>query len=315
MSEPINKTNQEQDPQTASEKVICALCGADDSRVLYQVRDKMLDHPTDGYMVVRCRHCGLVYVNPRPTPEAKGTFYQGGYVFDSESSSISIEHYLPVIEYLKTRRHPGKVLDIGTGNSAFLPAMRDLGWQVTGTEVDPDLVDYFGTQYGIDLFCGQLEDAGISDKSCDAVTVFGVLEHVPDPGLFVKEVFRILKDDGIFCISGFNRSVEARMLGRYWPGFDPPRHFYSFSTDTLSHLLRNAGFQIESVKYPRLCYVPYSLLWGVQRARNRITGRKGPTLVRKLPKGFNLLNRPVARLLGDTGRSSNIYLFAAKKTG
>lgn len=298
--------------ETALQSVPCALCGADDFRVLYEARDKMLGHPAPGCYVVRCRRCGLVYLNPRPPLSAKAAFYGDSYAFDEKNPAVEIEHYRPVIEYL-SRLKSGRVLDVGTGNSSFLTVMRDRGWEVAGTEVDESLVEYFRNRHGIELFLGQLEDAGYPAGSFDAVTMFGVLEHVPDPASLLGEVSRILKDDGVFCLWSFNRDIEARMLGRYWPGFDPPRHFYSFSRETLTRLLDRAGFQVEPVIYPRISYLPYSAVWAAKRAKGLMIGGGQPAYVLTLPRWLDLLSRPLARILSASGRSSNLYIFARKK--
>src|SRR5665811_97034 len=101
------------------ERVPCAICGVENEEVLFQARDKMLYHHQLTYPAVRCRQCGLVYLNPRPAPEKRAFFYSEDYPFKADKSAQPYEHYRPVIEFL-TKEPPGKLLDVGTGNSPFL---------------------------------------------------------------------------------------------------------------------------------------------------------------------------------------------------
>jgi len=294
-----------------AEHVVCALCGSDDYKVLFQAFDKLFYHD-DRYPVVRCRNCGLVYLNPRPSPAEKRVYYQEAYAFASGDSPVGLDHYLPVIDFLSSECSPGRVLDIGTGNSPFLPQMRQRGWEVHGTEVESRIVDKFHNDYGIDLFLGELEDAGFADETFDAVTIFGVLEHVSDPGRLFEEVRRILKPGGFLCLWYFNRGVEASLLGRCWLGFDPPRHFYSFSHATVNRLLRQTGFEEERIYYPRVSYIPYDLVWAFRRLKNRVRHSHQPTFVFGLPGILEAASRPLAGILAGIRQGSNAYVFARR---
>ncbi len=221
-----------------------------------------------------------------------------------------------MIEFLgaeSNNNKTGKVLDVGTGNSPFLPLMRERGWQVAGTEVDGALVDYFRRRHGIELFCGELEDAGFAGGSVDAVTIMGVLEHVSDPRLLLEEAGRILRRGGVMGLWCFNRSIEAVLLGRYWLGFDAPHHLYSFSRRTLEQLLGEAGLVVEKVCFRPVCYLVYSAVWAVARLRGRVRGSGGPVYVPRLPAPLEKASLPLGALLAKTGKSSNMYVFARKK--
>jgi SAM-dependent methyltransferase len=98
----------------------------------------------------------------------------------------------------------------------------------------------------LDVFAGEITDAGFADNSFDIVTMWDVLEHVRDPLRVLCEVRRILRPGGLLLCSTPNvDSVDANLFGRYWIGYDFPRHLYVFSSSTLGRLLRQAGLHVE----------------------------------------------------------------------
>lgn len=293
------------------ERVPCANCGVENEELLFTARDKMLYHHQLTYPAVRCRKCGLVYLNPRPTPEERAFFYSSDYPFKADKRAQPYEHYRPVIEFL-TERPPGRLLDVGTGNSLFLPLMRERGWEVTGTEIDAGLVEHFREENHIQLYHGEVEDAKYESESFDAVTIMGVLEHVPDPRRVLEEAARITKPGGVLCLWCFNRGIEAKILGRFWLGFDTPRHFYSFSYQTMDRMLQKTGFEIVGSYFRPLSYMFYMFIWVTKRARNLLRRDKQATYVACLPAPLELAGRFLGKALANRKTSSNMYIFARK---
>lgn len=312
----MDKSHSYSGPEAVSsrlERVACCLCGSRDEKVLFQAADKMFAGSRETFTTVRCCNCGLVYLNPRPKSSEDARYYTGGYRFSSENPEQSqpLGHYQPVIDFLDTDG-PGRLLDVGTGNSPLLPAMRERGWEVAGTEVDQALVDYFRTRHQIELFRGELADAGFDDEKFTAITIMGVLEHIPDPRLLLAEAARVLEPGGIMALWCFNRSLEAAMLGRYWLGFDAPRHLYSFSRATLGRLLLESGLEPVDWRFSPVNYMAYSGVWALKRARDRLRGQSRPVYLGRLPAGMELLGLPLGKLLAALKKSSNMYVFARK---
>ncbi|MFA6001130.1 MAG: class I SAM-dependent methyltransferase [Thermoleophilia bacterium] len=292
------------------EKAKCAICDGDNAEKLFSARDKF--HNYGGrFTVKRCRDCGLVYMDPRPTEDTKGKFYDDEYTFKSDKPSQESSHYLPVIEELKKMK-PGVIHDVGTGNSQFLPMMRDLGWDVGGNEVDASLVEFFRKKHQIDIQYGDLKQARHEAKSVDVVTIMGVLEHTPDPKRLLEEVNRILKDDGKLILYCFNRNYEAALLGRYWLGYDTPRHLYSFSEKTLTRLLKETGFTVCGKVYSPVTTIFQSATWMILRLRNAITRSQRSTIVMNLPKPLQFLSMRFGRVMARLGTSPAVYLFCKK---
>lgn len=288
----------------------CNVCKTRDARLLFWGRDKSVYDHDRTFPVFRCNNCGLVSISPQPPKQEHDFFYSSEYPFRPGKKAQPLGHYQPVVD-LMLKRKPGRVMDVGTGNSPFLPTMKNLGWDVFGTELDRETVEDFKNQHQIDLFYGELEDAGYDGGSFDVVTIMGVLEHVRDPFALTKEVSRLLKDDGLLCLYCFNHSFEARLLGKYWVGFDIPRHLYSFPYRSLEKLLEENGFAIEECNYHPISFLPYFAVWASMRLKNRLKGSREATFPPLfLPKPVLLLSKPLGVLLAKMRASSSVYVFA-----
>jgi SAM-dependent methyltransferase len=104
-------------------------------------------------------------------------------------------------------------------------------------------------EYSIDFKEGHLEELEYPASFFDAVILDNVLEHVPDPVVFMKKVLSVLKPGGyIFGTTPNFRSIDRFVFQRYWGGFHMPRHIYVFSANNLKQFMINLG--IPSIKYP-----------------------------------------------------------------
>ena len=96
-----------------------------------------------------------------------------------------------------------------------------------------------------------LEDAGIPPHSVDLVTLWEVLEHLPDPLATLRRISVILRPGGLLALSTPDAgSAVARALGGRWPGWSKiPEHLFFFDRATLRRLPTEAGFEIETMRY------------------------------------------------------------------
>ena len=119
-----------------------------------------------------------------------------------------------------TGKKNGRVLDIGCASGHFLEAARQAGWSITGVEPSEVLFARARETLGDDaeLACSTLEHSSLEAESFDAVTLWDVLEHVPDPLGFMRHCRNLLKPGGkLFVNVPDLDSAEARLLGRRWP--------------------------------------------------------------------------------------------------
>jgi ubiquinone/menaquinone biosynthesis C-methylase UbiE len=225
------------------EHVNCDLCGSTKYKVLYRKPDNWLRSTTYMFPVVKCDHCGLVYVNPRPTQEAMSAFYPPTYD-DERSSSSAMRRYDRQMAYLPVASGDERLLDVGSARGDFLAAVKDR-WpqmQVTGT----DLFSSASPTAGIDFFSGDLTTLPLGDHSFDIATAWAVFEHLHSPTRYFETLHRLLKPGGKFIALVTNADSA---YGRFAYTEDVPRHTYHFSRETLSLFAEKTGFKLIDVKY------------------------------------------------------------------
>lgn len=251
-------------PSPAAHPVFCNLCGADSAEPLYIGQDRLLKH-AGSFPIVRCRQCGLVYQNPQPDNLA--ALYDDEYLPVHEDEG-EWKPFLDRFRKVKPARvggrsglyfaalkqavttFDGRMLDIGCGTGNFIKAMSRLGFQVDGVEISPEAAQLANAQFAASgrapVVCGVLEDARYPDETFDIITLWHVIEHLPDPARTLREIRRVLKPNGRCVIQTPKLdSPEARMFGAYWAGLDSPRHLWIFSDQTLERMANAAGLKVE----------------------------------------------------------------------
>jgi SAM-dependent methyltransferase len=160
----------------------------------------------------------------------------------------------------------GRVLDIGAGDGAFLHTLARTGrWQIDGTEISAQAVELASLQYHVALRQGALDDFQLPAQSYDVVTLWHVLEHVPDVHATLSETARLLTPGGIAVIAVPNESLAVRlplvlgrgivrpsrrsdlrqMVGAPVPGEEI--HLHHFSQGTLVRAVASAGLAVRYV--------------------------------------------------------------------
>ncbi len=233
----------------------CQLCGNDQRTLLF--RD-------DPYEVVRCSECRLVYVSPRLTGESLRDQVYGEKYWKSDSPKTHgyADYAQDAKLYLKTFRkrarlldpHFGgrklKVLDIGCAAGFFLQVMREKGHDVYGVELSAPIATHAIEMLGAErVHIGTLESVagrpGFARGTFDLVTLWDVVEHVPDPQTLLRGARSMLQDDGFLVLETQNvASCFARLLGSRWQHYKHQEHLYHFDPTTIRVLLAQSGFDV-----------------------------------------------------------------------
>jgi 2-polyprenyl-3-methyl-5-hydroxy-6-metoxy-1,4-benzoquinol methylase len=207
------------------------------------------------FALVRCRSCALVITSPRPATETLGEYYQSAdYIsHTSKANSLIDSLYLLVRNYtlkgktaLSKSLQPkkGKVLDYGCGTGNYLHACMLDGWQTEGVEPN-DTARLLAQQKGLTV-ANRLQTAG---TNFDLITLWHVLEHVPDLTETVALLYQKLKAGGSLVIAVPNhQSLDGSTYAEHWAGYDVPRHLWHFNRQNMEQLLLNHGFTLKTCK-------------------------------------------------------------------
>ena len=149
---------------------------------------------------------------------------------------------------------PGKLLDVGAATGFFVEQARVAGWDAIGVEPSAWAAEYARNELRVDVHTGILEVMQFPDEAFDVVTMWEVIEHLPDPRTTLGEVRRIIRPGGRLVLSTPDAgSLAARLSGRRWLGWRKvPEHVFFFDRANLDRLLRQSGFQPVRHRYASL---------------------------------------------------------------
>ncbi len=224
--------------------VSCNLCGSSKERLITV---------QSSYRVVECAGCGFVYVNPRPDEGTLEKLYLK-YLPDKMIDPLSWDSYMKEVfskaaSFMAARLPDNaRLLDVGCGYGFFLSCMKAKAIsriKLSGIDVSKTAVSY-ATGRGLDVRHGTLDTIRFADNAFDAITMFYVLEHIPDPSRALREVRRILKPGGALFLRLPHTTPIVRLLSAFGIKnnlYDPPFHLNDFSAETIGRMLTKAGFE------------------------------------------------------------------------
>ena len=250
------------------QSVPCGLCGADDADTVYEARydphdttDLVATFRASGDellidRLVKCRRCGLQYIDPRLRDDLIFAGYTQGddptYVSQLAARERTFAGSLAEIERLAGGR--GRLLDIGTAAGAFVAAATKRGWDAEGCEPNSWMAEWGTRHYGIRIRQGSVFDQPYEPGSFDVVTLWDVIEHTPDPRAVLEHCHTLLKPGGLLIVNYPDiGSWIARALGRRWL-FLTSVHLWYFDRRTIRQMLEKTGFSVEVTRahYQRL---------------------------------------------------------------
>ncbi|MBI4240691.1 MAG: class I SAM-dependent methyltransferase [Candidatus Rokubacteria bacterium] len=226
--------------------VPCVVCGTSEALPLFVRPDLMMGLPGK-FRFVRCRRCGFEYLNPRPAEI--GAWYPPQYTDCLANSSLSILarwrlRRRAAWAHEAVRGTTGRVLEIGCGDGGFLQELRNLGMDAEGLDFSPTAVG-LARRRGLQVQQGSVEDAGYPAECFDLVVMRHVLEHLRNPAAALGIVRGWLRPGGHVMIEVPNwDSLQRRVFGRFWHGYDSPRHFFAFAPKDLETLFGVCGFRV-----------------------------------------------------------------------
>ena len=210
---------------------------------------------SNGFVIQQCQSCGLGMTTPFPGPDERAVLNQQTYPLNQRVRTYQArrdyfeKRYRRQLSDINLFKQTGRLLDIGCNIGMFLNVARSAGFDVSGVELNRECAEYARTNFGINVCSEPLEQAGFPDASFDVVTMYDVLEHVPDLHGILAGIHGILKPGGLLVVQSPNLdSVMADMTKPNWSWLTPPDHLYHFTPDSLSSLLVQAGYKVEMIK-------------------------------------------------------------------
>ncbi|WP_298189215.1 class I SAM-dependent methyltransferase [Novosphingobium sp.] len=232
----------------------CNHCGTTGAAHLFRAK---------GYDLVRCTGCGLAFIANPPTLEELKVLYSASASYhaalcDPSSETFATQDRIAVRHLSETRRgaNGGRLLDVGCSIGQFAARARDAGFAATGLEINAASAAFARDHYGLEVAEGTIHDAPQAPGSLDVLTMFDVIEHVPDPLGDLRKAWDLLAPGGTIVLSTPNidglfpkASLPLAKTLDYWPHPEPPYHLYQFSAKTLGALLAKAGFAVTATRH------------------------------------------------------------------
>ncbi len=197
----------------------------------------------------------MLFTHPQPRLENLGKYYESeDYISHTDNKrslfeklyhlikSIALKNKLNLINSHQSTK--GSLLDIGAGTGDFLSVAKNNGWNITGIEPS-DRAKAIAKNKGVSFVSATSE---LENRSFDVITMWHVLEHVPDLDTQIKELKRLLKPTGTLLIAVPNfKSFDAQYYGKFWAAYDVPIHFWHFSKTAIQLLFEKEEMKLEKV--------------------------------------------------------------------
>jgi SAM-dependent methyltransferase len=348
------------------EYIPCYLCGKNTHETIITSHsgNTSTSHPfetadknrNDVFRLVKCKNCGLQYLNPRPIKQQIGYYYSEDYYAhnplkkkkpkernrfvekwmdfkknvramilinfynypcNQEEDRKSLSAYRKIILwffYFTYRSRldiipfsgEGKILDIGCGNGRYLSTLKKLGWQTHGIEQNPKSSKYARDELHLSVKTGDLLHCKYQDKFFDVITMWHSLEHLYEPLPTLKEIKRILRNDGLLVIAVPNiDSFDAKVFKVYWYQLELPIHLIAFTPDSITKMLDSIEFKIKKVYYDRRNATLKRSLLNLKDGKYR--------LLSKLSR-FKILIKMFNFILAMFGSCDSIVIHAQKRS-
>ncbi|MBE7641661.1 methyltransferase domain-containing protein [Salegentibacter sp. BLCTC] len=185
-----------------------------------------------------------------PKPENVSAYYQSeDYISHTDASKSFTEKIyqavknfmlLQKIKWIHKVSKGNNLLDIGAGTGDFLVTAKKKEWNVAGVEPNTQ-ARKLAQEKGIEL----KEDlTQFKDASFDVISMWHVLEHVPDLDSQIENLARLLKPNGVAVIAVPNfKSFDAKHYRKFWAAYDVPRHLWHFSQQGITELFKKHNFK------------------------------------------------------------------------
>ncbi len=257
----------------------CPVCHATNLAPFLSCKDFTVSHET--FQLQRCLSCGFVMTNPRPDEERLPSYYQSeAYISHSNKSNSLVNGIYKLARTFTLKwklrlldkhslKKPTSLLDYGCGTGDFLQLCQQNGLKIAGVEPS-SLAREEAVRKTRATITPSLEE---KTNAFEAITLWHVLEHVPELNATLAALGRALNKNGTMFIAVPNlNSADAEKYGAHWAAYDVPRHLWHFSRDAMQKLLTNHNLRlIATVPMPLDAYYVSMLSEKYANGKNSIS--------------------------------------------
>lgn len=230
----------------------CPICSGQEFKTVLLVKD----HTVSGklFSIKKCLQCGFHLTSPRPATDDLGDYYKSeNYISHTGTArSITDRIYLKARTYTLRwkqnliRRYTDEktLLDYGCGTGEFLAFCKSNNWKITGVEPSPLANQQASKITGTEVY----KSIALVDYEVSVITLWHVLEHVPDLNETLTKLKSRLKENGTMFIAVPNlNSWDAQHYDEDWAAYDTPRHLWHFGKSQMTKLLHNHQLKLENI--------------------------------------------------------------------
>lgn len=268
----------------------CPVCQSSSFTPYLQVKDYTVSKDT--FKIVRCQQCQFLFTNPRPFAQNLGSYYKSDDYISHTNQSHNPVHLVYKLARTQTLKwkynlikkfNPATLLDYGCGTGHFLNYCASKGMQASGFEPDAPARTIAAAK-GVPV----LPSTQQVNKQWDVITLWHVLEHIPDVNRVMDWLYKHITTHGKLIVALPNpESYDARHFKQYWAAYDVPRHLSHFTKKTFTLLAERHHFSVEQILPMKLDSFYVSLLSnryktnGFKPIKSFLTGLKSNSYANK----------------------------------
>ncbi|WP_395066694.1 class I SAM-dependent methyltransferase [Flavobacterium sp.] len=216
------------------------------------VKDYSVSHET--FELLYDEELDMLITHPQPSLEKLPSYYESvDYISHTDGNKSLFEKMYQFVKgialknklkLINSESQKGRILDIGAGVGDFLSVAKNDGWQTIGVEPS-DKAKAIAINKGVS-FVENLSE--LESNSFDVITMWHVLEHVPDLENQIKELKRLIKPTGTVIIAVPNfKSFDAKHYKEFWAAYDIPIHLWHFSKTAIQKLFAKENLELVKV--------------------------------------------------------------------
>lgn len=218
------------------------------------------DHSVSGeeFQLLHNQALDMLETVPQPKGEKLSEYYKSeDYISHTDAKRNLFENVYHLVRTISLKRklklinsfqsEEKTLLDIGCGTGDFLETAKNNNWNVVGVEPNKQARVIANNKTNNSVFdIKHLET--LKENSFDVITLWHVLEHLPNLDMHVKLFKRLLKQNGTLVIAVPNfKSYDAQYYKNYWAAYDVPRHLWHFSKTSIEKLFHQEQFKLVKI--------------------------------------------------------------------